>query len=171
MTFSLQQVEAGTSVADVRRKMGTIHRSKKRFGSQDLSRRFASRANLKRRTISYGTWPPICQWTWRGLERSSEGRSPAQAPNVCWPIEWVYGELFDGRRIWVLTIDDNFSRVSLGLWVARDATAMDVVKVLDNAFREASIVESARNVSADSFVFKLVQISGGRPGAQTPLGW
>jgi hypothetical protein len=28
-------------------------------------------------------------------------------------------ERFEGRRIWVLTIVDNFSRVSLGIWVGR----------------------------------------------------
>jgi len=57
-------------------------------------------------------------------------RRPAIAPNDCWSMDWMYDELFDGRRLWILTIVDNFSRVSPGIWVGRQAKGADVVQAL-----------------------------------------
>ena len=42
----------------------------------------------------------------------------------------------DGRRIWALTIVDNFSRVSPAIWVGQQARATDVVDTLNRATAE-----------------------------------
>lgn len=63
----------------------------------------------------------------------ADDRQPAAAPNDCRSMDWMYDEFFDGRRLRVLTIVDNLSRVGPGIWVGRQAKANDVV----DAFRVA----------------------------------
>ena len=64
------------------------------------------------------------------------GRRPARAPHECWSMDWMCDELFDGRRIWILTIVDNFSRVSPAIWVGQQARATDGVDTLNRATAE-----------------------------------
>ena len=72
----------------------------------------------------------------RVMAKLREDRCPAQAANDCWSMDWMADELFDGSRIWVLTIVDNFSRVSPRLWAGRRAQAVDVVRTLEAAVAE-----------------------------------
>ena len=48
-------------------------------------------------------------------------------------MDWMWDELFGGRRIWVLTIVGNFSRVSPAIWVGQQARATDVVDTFNRA--------------------------------------
>ena len=66
----------------------------------------------------------------------------------------MYDELFDGRRIWVLTIVDNFSRVSPGLWAGRRAKAIDVVNALDRAVTEFGRPRTIRVDNGSQFTSK-----------------
>ena len=81
-------------------------------------------------------------------------RRPATAPNDCWSMDWMYDELFDGRRIWVLTIVDNFSRVSPGLWVGHQAKATDVVIALRAAVTEFGCPRRIRLDNGSQFTSK-----------------
>ncbi len=83
-----------------------------------------------------------------------EDRRPARAPNDCWSIDWMYDELHDGRRIWVLTIVDSFSCVSPGLWVTRHARAIDVVMALDRAVEEFGCPRTIRLDNGSQFTAK-----------------
>ena len=60
-------------------------------------------------------------------------RSAATGPNQIWEIDSMYDQLFDGRRIWVLTVVDTWSRVCPVLRVCRTATALEVTSALDEA--------------------------------------
>jgi putative transposase len=83
-----------------------------------------------------------------------EDRRPATAPNECWSMDWMYDELFDGRRIWVLTIVDNFSRVSPRLWAGRQAKATDVVNALGSAVAEFGCPQRIRLDNGSQFTSK-----------------
>lgn len=83
-----------------------------------------------------------------------EDRRPATAPNECWSMDWMYDELFDGRRIWVLTIVDNFSRVSPGLWAGRQAKATDVVNALGSAVAKFGCPQRIRLDNGSQFTSK-----------------
>jgi putative transposase len=48
-------------------------------------------------------------------------------------MDWIYDQLFDGRRIWVLTMVDTHSRICPALRVCRVANAAEVVSALDEA--------------------------------------
>ncbi len=48
-------------------------------------------------------------------------------------MDWIYDGLFDGKRIWVLTMVDTHSRICPGLRVCREANTAEVVPALDEA--------------------------------------
>ena len=60
-----------------------------------------------------------------------QARPAVQSINQCWSMDFVADQLVDGRRIRVLTIVDNFTRESLGLYAAQNIKGDDVVGVLD----------------------------------------
>lgn len=51
-------------------------------------------------------------------------RSNAAGPNQVWVMNWMRDELFDGRRLWVLTVIDTWSRACPVMRVCRSAMAM-----------------------------------------------
>jgi len=69
----------------------------------------------------------------RVMAKLREDRAPATAPNQVWAMDWAHDQLFDGRRIWVLTVVDTFSRACPALRVCRVANAAEVVAALDRA--------------------------------------
>ncbi|WP_308813911.1 IS3 family transposase [Sphingomonas sp. GV3] len=60
-----------------------------------------------------------------------DDRTPATAPNECWSMDFLSDQLFDGRKIRVLSIIDNFTRVSPALDVRTSYRGSDVVETLD----------------------------------------
>jgi putative transposase len=62
-------------------------------------------------------------------------RPQAASQNQCWSMDFMADELFDGRRLRLLTIVDNFSRVSPFIGVGRRYSAYDVVCALDAAVK------------------------------------
>ena len=60
-----------------------------------------------------------------------DDRAPAAVPNECWSMDFLSDQLFDGRKIRVLSIIDNFSRVSLAFDVRMSYRGADVVQNLD----------------------------------------
>lgn len=60
-----------------------------------------------------------------------EKRPNVHSKNQCWSMDFVADQLVDGRRLRVLTIVDNFTRESLGLYAAQNIKGDDVVRVLD----------------------------------------
>jgi putative transposase len=43
----------------------------------------------------------------RVMAKLRDDRSNATGPNQVWAMDWMYDELFDGRRVWVLTVVDT----------------------------------------------------------------
>lgn len=67
----------------------------------------------------------------RVMAKLRSDRSDATGPSQVWAMDWMYDELFDGRRIWVLTVIDTWSRVCPTLDFSRPG------KPTDNAFAES----------------------------------
>jgi putative transposase len=59
-------------------------------------------------------------------------RAASVAPNERWSMDFMHDQLADGRRLRVLTIVANFSRVSPALRVSRSLTGRHVVEVLEH---------------------------------------
>ena len=70
-----------------------------------------------------------------------EGRSDAAAPNQVWAMDFVHDQLFDGRKLRVLTIVDTFSRFSPAIEVRQSFKGADVVAVLERASQTSRLPE------------------------------
>ena len=64
-----------------------------------------------------------------------EKRSNATAPNEVGTIDWMYDQLLKGKRIWILTVVDTWSRIDLVICVIRSTIAQAVIAALEWARR------------------------------------
>ena len=60
-----------------------------------------------------------------------DDRWPATAPHECWSMDFLSDQLFDGRKIRILSIVDNFTRLSPALDVRFSYRGSDVVETLE----------------------------------------
>jgi putative transposase len=65
-----------------------------------------------------------------------ENRAPVTAANQVWAMDFVHDQLFDGRKIRVLTIVDTFTRLSSAIDVRQQFRDADVVDTLERVSRE-----------------------------------
>lgn len=80
----------------------------------------------------------------RVMAKLRSDRSDASGPNQVWAMDWMHDELFDGRRLWVLTVIDTWSRVCPVMRVCRSATAMAVIEALEDARRGFGLPHTIR---------------------------
>jgi putative transposase len=69
-------------------------------------------------------------------------------------MDFVSDQLFDGRRIRVLTLVDNHTRESLALHAAQRVRGMDVVKVLERVTSDCGRPGSIRVDNGPEFISK-----------------
>jgi len=69
----------------------------------------------------------------RVMAKLRSDRSDATGPNQVWAMDWMFDETFDGKRLWVLTVIDTWSRVCPVMRVCRSAMAMMVIDALQEA--------------------------------------
>jgi putative transposase len=81
-------------------------------------------------------------------------RSTAERPNQCWSMYFMADQLFDGRRIRLLTIVDNFSRISPLIGVGFSYKGHDVVASLERACGRYGKPERIRVDNGPEFVSK-----------------
>jgi putative transposase len=81
-----------------------------------------------------------------------EGRSGAVAPNEVWAMDFVHDQLFDGRKIRVLTIVDTFTRLSPAIDVRQSYRSADVVATLERAAVETGLPKTIRVDNGPEFV-------------------
>lgn len=63
-------------------------------------------------------------------------RPLAAEKNECWSMDFMSDELFDGRRIRLLTIVDNHTRESLAIHVGQRVRGCEVVEVLERVAKD-----------------------------------
>jgi putative transposase len=87
-----------------------------------------------------------------------DDRTDAIKPNQCWSMDFMADELFDGRRLRLLTIVDNFSRVSPFIGVGFSYKGYDVVSSLNLAVAQFGVPESIRVDNGPEFISKEVDL-------------
>ena len=80
----------------------------------------------------------------RVMAKLRSDRSDATGPNQVWAMDWMFDETFAGRRLWVLTIVDTWSRVCPAMRVCRSATAMEVIEALEEAGARFGLPQAIR---------------------------
>jgi putative transposase len=83
-----------------------------------------------------------------------EDRVAATAPNECWSMDFLSDQLFDGRKIRVLSIIDNFKRLSPALDVRHSYKGSDVVDTLERIAVEYSRPQRVRVDQGPEFISK-----------------
>ena len=83
-----------------------------------------------------------------------EDRAPASGPNQVWAMDFVHDQLFDGRKIRVLTVVDTFTRLSPAIEVRQQFRGADVVEVLERVSREIGYPKTIRVDNGPEFVSK-----------------
>ena len=73
-----------------------------------------------------------------------EDRRPPKAPNDVWAMDFLSDQLFDGRKIRVLTIVDAYSKISPAIDVRARYTGADVVATLDRIRKEHGMPKTIR---------------------------
>jgi len=90
----------------------------------------------------------------RVMAKLRSDRSNATGPNQVWAMDWMHDELFDGRRLWVLTVVDTWSRLCPAMRVCRSATAMEVIDALEQAKQPYGLPTSIRVDQGSQFTSK-----------------
>jgi putative transposase len=83
-----------------------------------------------------------------------EDRTAATAPNQVWAMDFVHDQLFDGRKIRILTVVDTFTRLSPAIEVRQQFRGADVVAVMERVSREIGYPKTIRVDNGPEFVSK-----------------
>jgi len=83
-----------------------------------------------------------------------EDRSSATAANQVWAMDFVHDQLFDGRKIRVLTIVDTFTRLSPAIDVRQSYRGGDVVETLERVIPEVGCPKTIRLDNGPEFISK-----------------
>ena len=76
----------------------------------------------------------------------------ATAPNECWAMDFMVDQLFDGRKLRVLTIVDICTKLCPAIGVAHAYKGHDVVATLEAAAREHGQPKRIRVDNGPEFV-------------------
>jgi putative transposase len=83
-----------------------------------------------------------------------EDRSMATTANQVWAMDFVHDQLFDGRKIRILTIVDTFTRLSPAIDVRQQFRGSDVVDTLERVIREVGCPKTIRPDNGPEFISK-----------------
>eukprot|EP01035_Chromulina_nebulosa_P022321 gene22321-28906_t len=91
-----------------------------------------------------------------------EDRSPAMAANECRSMDFLSDQLFDGRTIRVLTIVDNFTRLSPAIDARMNYRGVDVVGTLNRVAAEYGRRKRIRVENGPEFVSKYLDLGASK---------
>ena len=146
--------------APLRKRIREIAETRMRYGYRRITvllRREGWHVNVKRVHRLYrleGLQMRLKPPRRRVTARLRDDRSDATGPNQVWAMDWMYDELFDGRRLWVLTVVDTWSRVCPVMRVCRSATAMEVIAALEEAGQRIGLPTTMRVDQGSQFTSK-----------------
>ena len=95
------------------------------------------------------------------------GRTEAQSANECWSMDFMSDQLFDGRRIRLLTIVDCHTRESLAIEARPRFRSEHVAEVLSRLVRRRGAPKSIRCDNGPEFIATALRDWLGRVGVKT----
>jgi len=95
----------------------------------------------------------------RRLGTSENGvvRRRAEHIDHVWTYDFVSDQTADGRRLKILTVEDEFTRESLALEVGRSVTSREVIGVLDELFAVRGAPSFIRSDNGPEFIARRVR--------------
>jgi len=101
------------------------------------------------------------------LRRERPARLQAAYPGHIWAYDFVEDALADGRKLYILTVMDEFTREGLALDVARTTSAERVIGVLTALVAQHGAPAYLRSDNGAEFVATAVQVWLAKSGVQT----
>jgi putative transposase len=96
--------------------------------------------------------------------KAREDRVAATRANDCWSMDFLSDQLFDGRKVRVLAIVDNFTRVSPAIDVRFSYRGIDVVSTLERIAVEHGRPKCIRVDNGPEFISKELDLWAWRHG-------
>lgn len=87
-----------------------------------------------------------------------EDRKPPAAPNEIWALDFLSDQLFDGKRIRILTIVDAFSRLSPAIDVRQHYRDADVVDTLERVTAIHGLPKTIRVDNGPKFISRALDL-------------
>ena len=81
-------------------------------------------------------------------------KNVAQHANQIWSMDFVADDLFDDRKLRMLTVMDCFTRESLAIHVGQSLKGEDVVRVMDAIARERGTPQTIKTHNGSEFISK-----------------
>jgi len=103
-------------------------------------------------------------------------KTTAQHVNQMWSMDFVADNLFDGRKLRMLTVVDCFTRESLAIHVGQSLKGEDVVRVIEAIVGTGGVPQTIKTDNGSEFISKAmdrwayehkVEIDFSRPGKPT----
>ena len=101
------------------------------------------------------------------LRRERPARLQAAYPGYIWAYDFVEDALADGRKLYILTVMDEFTREGLALDVALSTSAEQVIGVLTALVAQHGAPAHLRSDNGAEFVATVVQLWLAESGVQT----
>lgn len=92
-----------------------------------------------------------------GSSANAVTRHRAEYIDHVWTYDFVSDQTADGRRLKILTVEDEFTRESLAIEVARRITGRDVVRVLAELFAVRGVPRHIRSDNGPEFIAHAVR--------------
>jgi putative transposase len=143
-------------------KLKTIAQRFKRFGyrrAHALSVRSGEIVNHKR---IYRLWRQLGLCLPRKRPRKkSKRRDPiprlAECPNHVWTYDFMFDALHNGRKLKILTVEDEFTREGLAIKVDKSIKATDIICTLADLFSERGAPMYLRSDNGSEFIEKTLK--------------
>jgi putative transposase len=129
----------------------------KRFGYRRiwaLLRREGEAVNVKRVHRLWKQADLVQSRRRRRKRRKGKGETPCKAthPNHVWTYDFVHDECVNGRKLKILTVEDEHTRYGLALEVRTRMRSKDVIEVLEGLFEQHGAPEYLRSDNGSEFI-------------------
>lgn len=81
----------------------------------------------------------------------------AECPNHVWSYDFMFDALHNGRRLKILTLEDEFTREGLAIKVDRSIKAKDIICILADLFSERGAPMYLRSDNGPEFIEKALK--------------
>ena len=81
----------------------------------------------------------------------------AECPNHVWTYDFMFDALYNGRRVKILTLEDEFTREGLAIKVDTSIKAKDIICVLADLFSERGAPMYLRSDNGPEFIEKALK--------------
>ena len=143
--------------SELSEKLKAIAKRFKRFGYRRAHALIVRSGEIVNHKRIYRLWRLLCLCLPRKrLRKKPRRRDPipllAECPNHVWTYDFMFDALHNGRRLKILTLEDEFTREGLAIKVDKSIKAKDIICVLTDLFSERGAPMYLRSDNGPEFI-------------------